>query len=676
MAAIITPHNPASGHYTTQYHVVQTPSQNQQPQQTHLVQIQRPGPQQQVVIQQAQPSYQPQQIVQQQQPAVIQTRIIHASPRQTAEVDVTTPIRQFVTFKNLRHLNQPGQQWEHCEHITIALNPDELERKIRCHDLPGNDLVNILTNMGVYRQRHVRKYEDKLNNRESDPSNWSWVLEALGELRDKPRSTPHTFWAIFQRTSRKSSTQQSQQVRLQPQVTVHHEPVQIVEAAPMQQIAAPPAPVVQALPPPQQMMLPAPPPQQMLALPAPPVHQQQQMAPQYGQTTIQPASSVSGSSTSSYQVNAPQYQPTAQVQRAPVAYGAQQQQQQQRQQQPFHAQQHQMQQPQMQQQQQQQQQQRPPLHPQPRLQSSQQPHMPQQSSMQSGQAPSAYTGPQAPPLRQITQGPAKSATTTAHGPTRQYSRPIPQPINPATGRSTSPGPFPHYTRTSDIDLSQFMTRDNSPPRGLPSPHRERRGWFDEDSDDSASSYGSSSATSMTDYSPKRKPAPLGGNRTQSNSSGQSRRRRSGESTRSRHPLAAAPTAAPVGDRNYATRNYTAAAPAPAPAPAPARPQIQRQNTYDIEVKFGPSARPAPPVRSTSFTDSVPRSHVSRRTEDLDYDYESSDGMEDRRSGVRRSNTTKRQSMPGSFNNGYEARGLVSYSHGGESREGGRRGGAW
>jgi len=172
---------------------------------------------------------------------------------------------------------------------------------------------------------------------------------------------------------------------------------------------------------------------------------------------------------------------------------------------------------------------------------------------------------------------------------------------------------------------------------------------------------------MTDYSPKRKPAPLGGSRTQSNSSSQSRRRRSGESARGRHPLAAAPTAAPVGDRNYAARNYAAAA--PAPAPAPARPQIHRQNTYDIEVKFGPSTRPAPPVRSTSFTDSVPRSHVSRRTED-DYDYESSDGMEDRRSGVRRSNTTKRSSMPGSFNNGYEARGLVSY--GSESKEGGRR----
>jgi hypothetical protein len=607
MAAIITPHNP-TGHYAPQYHI-QASAQYPQSQQTHLMQIQRPGPsQQQVVIQQAQPQYQQQQVVQQQQPTM-QTRIVHTSPRQIVQGDISTPVRQFVNFKNLRHLNRAGQQWEHCEHITIALSPDELERKIRCHDVPGNDLIRCLTSMGVYRQRHVRKYEEKLNSRESDPGNWSWTLEALGEVRDKPKATPHTFWAIFQRTSRKDSVQQSRQIRSQP-VTIHHEPVQIMEAPQMQQLPAPP--VVSALPAPQPN----------LALPAPSMAQQQQ--PQYGQATIQPASSMGGASGATYQyvLQQPARQTTYTVAQQPQQNQAQAPRQQQ-----------------------------PQVH---------------QQQTPARQLPAPSTAPQAPVVRQITQGsaPTAGATTAAAAPkTSTYTRPIPGPISLARGGQRAPSPLRNYTRTSDIDLRQFLHHNSANHSPASTPRRERPNWFDDDdhnlSDDSASSYDSSTSTDMTDYSiPVRRPAPLGGERIKHSSV--SHRRRSGEhDTRGlsgslpRHPQH--PTTRIIEDRSPVRRsNYT---------PAPVRPQVTRQNTYDIEVKIGPTARPGPPTRAHTYsTDATgatatPRSY-RRHPEEPDYDYDSSDGTElgAARGGfgsVHRTESCARR-------NGYEAAGLVSY----------------
>ncbi|KAA8899750.1 hypothetical protein FN846DRAFT_959898 [Sphaerosporella brunnea] len=604
MAAIITPHS-STGQYAPQYQV----QASQYSQQT------RQGPpQQQVVIQQAHPPYQQQQVVQQQ--PVMQTRIVHTSPRQIVQEDTTVPIRQFVNFKNLRHLNQPGQQWEHCEHITIALSPDELERKIRCHDVPGNDLIRCLTSMGVYRQRHVRKYEEKLNNRESDPGNWSWTLEALGEVRDKPKATPHTFWAIFQRTSRKDNGQQSRQSRLQP-VTVHHEPVQIMEAPQMQQLQAPP--VVPALPPPQPM----------LALPA-----SQQQQPQYGQATIQPASSIGTVSAANYQYTPQQHQTT---------YRAQQRQQQAALPPVLHQQQ--QQQPQAQTQRQQ-----PQIHqkPQPR---------------QIAAAPTA--APQAPALRQITQAPAQTATagTTTPAAAKAYTRPIPGPISLSRPVRRAPSPLRNYTRTSDIELRQFLHQqaNNSPTT---TPRHERPNWYDDDdnhslSDDSASSYDSSASTDMTEFSiPRRRLAPLGGDRVKTNSAGH--RRRSGEldtrclSGSPRHPQH--PGARLHEDRSGERRNYV---------PAPARPQITRQNTYDIEVKIGPTQRPGPPTRAHSYgTDTTTPRSYRHHPEQLSYDYESSDGTEAgaARGGfprVRRTDSSARR-------NGYEAAGLVSY---GSDRDG-------
>ncbi|CCX10027.1 hypothetical protein FPQ18DRAFT_51739 [Pyronema domesticum] len=593
MAAIVTPHNPTSGHYT-QYHLVQAPTHQQQ-----LVELQRPG-QQQVIIQQA-PSYQQHQMIHQ-QPTIVQTRIVH---------EEIQPTRQFVNFKNLRRLNT-SQQWEHCEHITIAISPDELERKVRSHDTPGNDLVHIFTNMGIYRQRHVRKYEERLNNKETDPHNWRWVLEALGELRDKPKSTPHTFWAIFQRTPKKHQVQQPRQVRVH-QPIIHHEPVQIVQAPPMQQISAAPAP---ALPAPQQVL-------QIQAAPG-----QQHQGPQY--VHIQPASSTGGSSHAGYQhYSAAQYQQT--VQQPQVHHGHQQQQ-------PAYTPQYQAQQPQVHQQQ------RPAVHQAQRPAVHQQ--LPPQQTQQIQQRPALV---QAPPVRQIAApAPTTTAATAANAAKPRYTRPIPGPLNPVTGRANSPPPI-SYTRTSDIDLNQFRNREHSPMRGggFPSPphrERERREYFDDGaSDDSASSYGSSAGTSITDYSTKRHPAsaPLGSSHTHRvHQAPPTRQCSSREDIRHQQgPHASAPNLAQAPpNRNYTAEVRTSA------------PRKVHRNTYDIEVKFGPAPtapqppRPSHPARANSYTDSIPRSHLREE------DYDSSDAEEYRKpGGLQRRGTTR-----------YEAAGLVSY----------------
>jgi len=605
MATMITPYNAAAaGQYTTQYH---PDAPYAQPQQTQLVQVQRQGgqPQQHVIIQQAQPLYQ-QQMVQQQ--PIVQTRIVHAtSPRHIVPEETSTPVRQFVNFKNLRHLNQPGQQWEHCEHITIALSPDELERKIRCHDAPGNDLIRCLTGMGVYRQRHVRKYEDKLNNREADPSHWMWTLEALGEVRDKPKATPHTFWAIFQRTARKTETQpQAGQVRFQPQVTVHHEPLQIVESAPLQPMQTPAPPIIAPLAPPQALSQPA--------------LQQPNTVTQYGHsTTVQPASSHGGHSPATYQYGTSQQQgrqtpyPTSQ----PPQYGQQAQQQ----------------------------------RPQIVL------HQPQQQQ-QPAQRPAIHQSHSAPVVRQITQGPAPqtaaAAATTTQQPAKKYTRPIPGPISLTAARRPA-SPHRSYARTSDIDVRQFMhaQHDHSP---VTTPYRERRGWLDDDSmsDASSSSY-ESSGTDVTDYSspPKRRqpaPAPLGN----PHHAASSRRHRSEEQhTHTRHPHApAASTSRLIDDRPHHSHHRTSAQ--YTAAPSASRPQLTRHNT--IEVKIGHThARPPAPPRSYS-TETVPRSAAK----DSDYDYDGSDQhAQSQQQHHHQHNHHHHQARRGNTN-GYAASGLVSY----------------
>lgn len=594
--------NLAPGQYTTA--IVPTSTNHQQ-----MYHLQGLGPQihqvyaqqQQVAMQQyQQPSNQPHQS----QP-VVQTRIVHVSHRQTMDELPKNPVRQFVTFKNLRHLNTPGQQWEHCEHITIALTPEELERKVRNHDIPGNDLIHCLTSMGVYRQRHVRKYEDKLNQREADPANWHWVLEALGELRDKPKATPHTFWAIFQRTQRRSTSQQPQ-LR---QVMVHHDPVQVVEAPtqPSQQTVIA-VPDLSALPPaPTQLALPPAPTQ--LALPPPP-----SAAPATYTSSSQPTiySHATGS------VNGPMYEVPRAVQ--PTQYKA--------------------------------------------TTTTQATHYQPAVS-----APTTYTSQ---PVRQITQQPAQVATTApiralaappqttaaatttvrqltqayAQGSTpptaSQYSRPIPGVLHRHPSHSES-----IYRPTPEIDVHQYQVRDHSPVRYSSSRRSTREKWDYEDSlsDDSTSTYDSSSETSAANYTPCGKQRPPLGSRSKSYSSDRDHKHRSMHSTsrnQSSHSIHHNPVAhisassahrSSTDDRSYASV-----------IPASSR-QARRQKTYDIEVKFGSvpsSTRPAPIRRSTS--DKTPRSYS--RHDDIEYEYESPDEAYGKSHG--HGGRLPRAPMPGSF----------------------------
>lgn len=118
---------------------------------------------------------------------VVERRIVHVT--QPAR-PIETPTRRYITFKNRRDLNEPGNQWANCDIITMEISPDEIERQIRRHDIPGEDLLTVLGNMGVMRNRHVSRQEEKLNQREPDPENWKWVLEGLGELKEKRARTP------------------------------------------------------------------------------------------------------------------------------------------------------------------------------------------------------------------------------------------------------------------------------------------------------------------------------------------------------------------------------------------------------------------------------------------------------------------------------------------------------
>ncbi|TGZ80564.1 hypothetical protein EX30DRAFT_54559 [Ascodesmis nigricans] len=165
-----------------------------------------------------QPAYQ------QPQQQVVQTRVVQVT--QTKTDDGNNPVlRKFVNFKNLTERSRTRQSWEHCEHLDINLNPEELEQKVREHDVPGRDLITCFGNLGTFRQKHVRSYEHKLNARESDPGNWYWVLEALGEVRDHTTFTVNTFWAIFRRSPRNGNQQPPTR-----QIVVHNDPTQILTA--------------------------------------------------------------------------------------------------------------------------------------------------------------------------------------------------------------------------------------------------------------------------------------------------------------------------------------------------------------------------------------------------------------------------------------------------------------
>lgn len=105
----------------------------------------RLGPQIHQYTQPSGPHYQQQYS---QEPQIFE-RIVNVTRRSTIEETLQLPIRQFVSFKNLRHRNKLGQQWEYCEHVSISLKPEELERKVRAHEQSGNDLVNLFVSMCV-----------------------------------------------------------------------------------------------------------------------------------------------------------------------------------------------------------------------------------------------------------------------------------------------------------------------------------------------------------------------------------------------------------------------------------------------------------------------------------------------------------------------------------------------
>jgi hypothetical protein len=622
MAMVAVPQQ-ASAQYTTQYRVLRAVPEQQPTQQTHLVEIQNQEHQHQqhVIVQQAQSPYQ--NAPEHTQPNV-QTRIINVSPRSKQQTS-PTPTRRFVTFKNLRYMNKPGQQWEHCEHITISLSPEEIERKIRCHDLPGNDLTRCLTSMGVYRQRHVRRYEDKLNNREFDRSSWSWVLKALGELRERPKSTPHTFWAIFQRTAKQDGS--NQESHADPNVTVHR----IFEAVPVAQISAPPPATVAALPAPLQIQ----------TLPAPPVvhqqqHQQHQIsAPKYEQTATvtQPARSTSSRQTSNLNVSSPQYQVTFPVQQTAATYSTQKTYEQRK---------------------------------------------PQ--DIQQSNTPSAPQAAQRAVVRQIAQG-----TTTQIAPAKkQYTRPIPRPIE----RPNSP-PLTYKT-ASDIDVYQSLRQGGMPSRVWTQSHSDRERYEDDSmSDTSTSSCGSSSYNKAANCG--RRQAPLGWPQTMRNASTHVRQHQSDDemhnntsnSHRQSHHNESVDPRRPERQRNYPTgphsrhitrtpeRNFIPISSAGATTNPPKRPQMKRQNTYDIEVNIGPTPS-APDTystllrRSNADNSNTPRSYARR--EELDYEYDSED-MEEQSGRIRKSysaRSKRSQQVPGTFGNGYYTAGLVSY--GNDTRE--------
>ena len=161
--------------------------------------------------------------------------------------------------------------WEHCERIENAISPEDMDRKVK--EMRG-DIVDALTSMGAYRQKHVKKFKAKLQRRESDPANWNWYVEALGEV-SHTGSIPKAFWAIYRRGAR--AKKESSKAR---PVMLHHDISRMVEeTAYMPRLPAPP-------PPAPMHTLSAP--QQMLSLPAP--HQQfHQTVPAQGAQSAHPS---------------------------------------------------------------------------------------------------------------------------------------------------------------------------------------------------------------------------------------------------------------------------------------------------------------------------------------------------------------------------------------------------
>lgn len=115
------------------------------------------------------------------------------------------PVTRYVCFKKRPNKSIWDSGLTTCDHITMTISPEETERQIRKHDGPGRGLLDAISKLASYQQRHIRMYEVKLNETETD-RRWHWVVSAVGNENPGKK----TCWAIYSRVLKSQAKGSSQ----------------------------------------------------------------------------------------------------------------------------------------------------------------------------------------------------------------------------------------------------------------------------------------------------------------------------------------------------------------------------------------------------------------------------------------------------------------------------------